>query len=132
MVVALPPSHPLTGRDRLTPKALTGQKWVAFDRDLIIRREVDRFLKRHNVELEVVLEFDNIEAIKGAVELGSGLAILPRPALERELKSGSLVALPLSPPELVRPLGLLQRRGRKPSALAADFMIFLQQEGVQP
>jgi DNA-binding transcriptional LysR family regulator len=67
MVVACHPDHRFAKKSTLAPAQLTGENFVAFDRDLAIRREVDRFLKRHNTAVEVVLEFDNIESIKRAV-----------------------------------------------------------------
>ncbi len=56
-------------------------KLVAFDPALSIRRATDRFLRQHAVQVETVLEFDNIENIKRAVELPGGAAILPEPTL---------------------------------------------------
>jgi DNA-binding transcriptional LysR family regulator len=63
--------------------------------------------------VEVALEFDNVEAIKRAVEVGSGISILPAPTLEREAQSGSLVKLLLDAEEFVRPMGIIYRRGRR-------------------
>ena len=68
------------------PVAAHGAKYIHFDKDLIIRREVDRFFRDHGVNVEVVLEFDNIENIKKAVELGAGVALLPEPTLRREVE----------------------------------------------
>jgi DNA-binding transcriptional LysR family regulator len=40
------------------------------------------------------LEFQGVETIKRCVEVGLGIAPLPRIAVEAELRSGQLVALP--------------------------------------
>lgn len=61
MVVACLPDHPLANREPLPLALLAGEKFVAFDQGLTIRREIDRFLRRHGITVEVVLEFDNIE-----------------------------------------------------------------------
>ena len=88
MVVACPRGHPLARFKRINPARLDGEKFVAFDKGLVIRREVDRFLRDHGVETEVVLEFDNIENIKKAVEVGTGVALLPEPTLRQEVQRG--------------------------------------------
>lgn len=129
MVLACYPDHPFTRRKEINPATLSGKKFVAFNKKLVIRREIDRFLKKHAADPEVVLEFDNIEAIKNAVEVGSGISLLPRPTLDREVRTGTLVAIPLSVNGLVRPLGILHRRGRKLNRQILRFIELLQNEG---
>jgi len=53
MQLAVPPSHPLAGRDQVYPADLNGIEYVAFDEDLSIRRELDRFLRAEGVEVHV-------------------------------------------------------------------------------
>jgi len=128
MVVACPPGHPL-GREReIELSRISGEKYVGLDRGLIIRKEIDRFLKRRGVQVDVVQEFDNIEAVKRAVEVGSGISLLPRITLEREVQMGTLRAIPFSGKPLVRPLGILQRRGSHPDDNAALFIRLLREE----
>ncbi|HEU5116204.1 MAG TPA: LysR family transcriptional regulator, partial [Isosphaeraceae bacterium] len=83
MVVVVPPGHRLAGLGSVGVKELDGESFVAFDTDLAIRRVIDRFLRKRGVHVDVTLEFDNIEHIKRAVEVHSGVAILPEPTLER-------------------------------------------------
>lgn len=128
MVVALPPSHTLVRAREIDLSQIAGEKYVGLDRGLVIRREIDRFLKRRGIEVDVVQEFDNIEAVKRAVEVGSGLSILPRVTLEREIQTGSLRAVPFTGKPLWRPLGILQRRGGHPGANVALFIRLLRQE----
>ncbi len=116
MVVVCAPGHPFAGLKEIDPARLAGQPFVAFDRGLRVRREVDRFLRRHGAAVRVEMEFDNIEAIKKAVEIGPGLSLLPSPTIEREVRAGSLAQVPLKATTFVRPLGLVRRRGRPLSA----------------
>ena len=46
------------------------------------------------------MHFDNIQTIKEAVILGSGVSIIPRRILQAELAEGRLRAVPLSEPGL--------------------------------
>ena len=123
-VLTCAPGHPLARNLAVEPPHLQGVKYVGFDRGLTIRRKVDRFLREQKVAVDVVLEFDNIENIKKAVESEAGVALLPEPTVRREVQAGTLVARPLAGCRLIRPLGIIQRRQRKPS-LAAQLLIDL-------
>jgi DNA-binding transcriptional LysR family regulator len=127
MVVACAPSHPFVAEGRVKVSQLDGLKYVGFDRDLVIRRKVDRFLRDHGVSVDVVLEFDNVENIKQAIEIAAGVALLPLPALQREVRSGTLAAIPLKDARFARPLGILHRRNPKPSPNAQRFIELLRQ-----
>jgi DNA-binding transcriptional LysR family regulator len=70
----------------------------------------------------VVHEFDNCEHIKRAVEVGSGVSILPEPTLRRELAQGSLVSLSPTASDWKRPLGFIHRRNRQLSTAAERFI----------
>jgi DNA-binding transcriptional LysR family regulator len=126
MVLACSPVHALAPDLAIRPEQLDGIKYIHFDKDLTIRREVDRFLRDHGVTVEVVLEFDNIENIKKAVEMGAGVALLPEPTLRREVEEHSLVGRPLLGCRLVRPLGIIHRRHLKPSHSALQFVDMLR------
>lgn len=109
MVVAVHPGHRFARLAEIEVGQLDGEKFVAFDPDLAIRRAVDRFLRKHGVQVETALEFDNIEHIKRAVEIPGGVSILPLPTLERELRSGTLVAVRFRGPSPTRPLAIIHR-----------------------
>lgn len=110
MAVVVNPRHRFVGESAVEIGRLDGERFVAFDADLRIRKYIDRTLRKHGVQVEVQLEFDNIENIKRAVsELPNGLTILPLPTLERELEAGTLVALPLRDHRITRPLAIVHR-----------------------
>ncbi len=131
MVAVCHPSHRLASARKLPLSSLQGEPFVGFNRDLVIRREIDRFLRQHRVAVDVTLEFDNVEAIKRAVEIGSGISILPLPTLDRELAARSLVAIPFSKASLDRPLGIIHRRGRQFDAVTAAFISELQHDNAR-
>jgi DNA-binding transcriptional LysR family regulator len=136
MVVACPPTHRLarlaTEQGGVRPGDLAHERFVAFDRELPARREIDRFLRRHGVEVDVTAEFDNIETIKQAVDEGAGIAIVPEPTLRREVQRRTLVRAPfiLSPgePPLVRPLSIVHRRNRRLNPAVTEFIKLLQDD----
>lgn len=131
MTVAAAPSHPLAARRLLYPADLAGQAFVAFDPDLSIRRELDRFFDRHGIQIQVVMQFDNIQTVKEAVALGSGLSILPSRTMQAELEQGRLVSIPLDAPELARPVGIVHRRRKVFSRAAQMFLALLQEQPLE-
>jgi DNA-binding transcriptional LysR family regulator len=125
MVVVCAPNHPLAAAASLAIKQLDGQEMVGFDENLRIRREIDKVLSAHAVSVRVVMEFDNIETLKRAVEINTGFSLLPEPTVAREVQLGSLVAIPLASVKMVRPLGILHRRGVDLGATTRRFIQFL-------
>ena len=135
MVLVVPPAHRLAGQDWAPVSAIDGEKFVGFTTELTIRRQIDRWLKQAKVSVHVVHEFDNIENIKRAVEIGAGIAILPAPTLRREWESGSLWAVQLAldhnPPDRPlwsRPLGIVHKRHKTLSTAANKFVELLHEE----
>jgi len=59
-----------------------------------------------------MMEFDNIETIKRAVEINSGISILPRTAIVQELGSGTINAIPFSNENFIRPTGIIVRKNK--------------------
>ncbi len=127
MVVAMAPTHSLARHEAIAPAQLEGHQFVGFDEDLPISRAVARFLRENSVEVDLVMRFDNIGMMKEAVMLGSGLSILPEPMLHLEVTQGRLRAVPLKPPGLVRPLGIIHLRGKKFNRSAKAFLELLKE-----
>ena len=94
-----------------------------------MRRQIDRFLRKHEVDMTVVAEFDNIENIKQAVEDGAGVAILPVPTLRQEVLRHALVTVPFRTSAdgapLVRPLSIVHRRKRRLNPAVTAFIKLL-------
>jgi len=126
MVLVAHPAHRLARRRSIAADDLDGEKFVAFDHDLAIRKAIDRALKQQNVKVSVVMEFDNVETIKQAIGISAGLAILPRPTVLKEIGMRTVVALPLPLPGLVRPIGIIHRRGKRLTPAVARFIEQLQ------
>ena len=128
MVLVCSRQNRLAGRKRLPLAELAGQNVIGFDSELTIRREIDRVLHSHGAEVRVVMEFDNIETIKRAIEIDAGVALLPEPTVRREVEAGTLCTVPLATDELVRPLGIIYRRGKELGSTARRFIELLQNE----
>lgn len=125
MVLACAPKHPLASRLAIPVRDLAGLPYVHFDKNLVVRRRVDKFLREEGVSVEVVAEFDSIENIKQAVSIGAGVALLPEPTIRREIKARSLVGVRLFGCDFTRPLAIIHRRGQRLSGAAKRFMELL-------
>lgn len=113
LVLIMPPGHPFAKRGTAVEvKELAGQKVIGFDPDIPTRKAVDQILRDHKMEIEPVMEFDNIETVKRAVEIDHGIAIVPEATVVQELRLGTLVALSFKAKEFTRPLAILHRKGR--------------------
>ena len=77
------------------------------DPELVIARELDTFFRAHGVSIRKVMQFDNVETIKQAVEVGAGLSILPQPTIRREVERGTLKEIRLKAAGLERPIGIV-------------------------
>ncbi|MBM4005722.1 MAG: LysR family transcriptional regulator [Planctomycetes bacterium] len=127
MVVVCAPTHPLASRESVSLSDLRGLPMVSFDSDLEIRHEIDRALASERVEVQVVMEFDNTETIKRAVEIDAGIGLLPAPTVDQEIQAGSLRALLLLGAQILRPVGIIQRRGKELGKTARRFLQLLQE-----
>ena len=125
MVVACGAGHPLGGHPGLAPHDLDNIDFIAFDEDLPISRDIERFLRDHAVKVHVVMRFDNIQSMKEALRLGSAVSILPAPMLQSEVNEGRLKTISLSSP-LFRPLGIIHRRRRNFPRAAQVFLELLR------
>ncbi len=126
MVLACHPRHRLAKLKTVGFAHLAGEAYVGFDSELVVGKKIERYLKNHGANVKPVLRFDNIEAIKRAVEAGSGVSVLPQPTLEHELRLGTLAAAPFAKQSFVRPMGIVYRRGRKLYANTEAFIEVLK------
>jgi DNA-binding transcriptional LysR family regulator len=112
MVLACSPRHPMAGEKEIDIHRLQFERFIAFDKDVPTRVWIDGILSRYNTVVKPVMEFDNVETIKRAVEINAGVSILPEPTITQEVVGGTLRAIPFSNERFVRPTGILVRKAR--------------------
>jgi DNA-binding transcriptional LysR family regulator len=132
MMFVCAPGHPLARSAAVRPEQLKGLAFVAFTKDLMIRRCVDQFLRKQGVLVKVVSGFDTIENIKRAIEVDQGISLLPEPTFRQEVRAGTLVGRPLDGGRLVRPIGIIHRRQPRLSHAALRFVELLRECGNVP
>ncbi|MGE0680557.1 MAG: LysR family transcriptional regulator [Candidatus Binatia bacterium] len=126
LVLICAPQHPFAQMSRIPFKKLQGEKFVGFERDVATRRALDRTFRQHNIKVQYVMEVDNIDTIKRIVEIGSGVSIVPEPSIEQEVKNDTLKAIQFADEVLMRPLGIISKRGRRFTPAAQEFIDLLK------
>jgi len=131
LVLICHPNHPFAKRKSLKLNALNGQKFVGFEREIPTRKALDRLFKEHHVTVEYVIEFDNVETVKRAVEIDYGVAIVPETTIRQEVANQTLVALHFEEGDFPRPLALIHTRSKVLSP-AMKKLIALLKEPISP
>jgi DNA-binding transcriptional LysR family regulator len=126
LVVVVAPEHPFATRTKVSLKDVGTQKFIAFDAETPTRKAIDKIFRELNLEITPVMEFDNIEVIKRAVEIEAGISIVPRNTVLQEEKNGTLKLLEISDGKYDRPLGILYRYGRVLSPAINRFLEVLR------
>jgi len=112
LVLITHPQHPLAKRSEIELRELQGHKFIGFDPDIPTRKAVDHIFRENKLEIEPVMEFDNIETVKRAVEIDHGIAVVPQATVMQEGRQGSLAIVTFKGKEFTRPLAILHRKGR--------------------
>lgn len=126
LVVICSPRHEFAKLPEVMPEQLAEQPYVSREMGSGTRDVVDDYIRRARLlpdDLNTVMELGSPEAIKGAVEADLGIAIVSRATILKELKLGSLVAVPLQP-RLIRPLSLVYAHDKFRSRLLETFLDF--------
>jgi DNA-binding transcriptional LysR family regulator len=127
MVLVCHPHHALAKAKVIKLKNLNGQKFVSFESDLPTRRMLDKLFKDHGVKVEHVREFDNIETVKRAVEIDSGISILGEETVRQEVADGTLAAIRVEGNPM-RQLAAIYRKGKVLSPAMKKFLELLKEK----
>jgi LysR family transcriptional regulator, transcriptional activator of the cysJI operon len=112
LVLACSPKHPLAAHSHIDIHKLQFERFISFEEGVPTRIWIDGIFQRYNIVIRPVMEFDNVETVKKAVEINSGVSILPRPAMLQELATGTIKAIEFENERFVRPTGIIVRRDR--------------------
>ncbi len=127
LVLICHPQHPFAKAKTVKLKSLAGQKFISFEPDIPTRKALDRILKESNVEVSHVMEFDNIETVKRAVEIDAGISIVPHGTILQEIAKQTLVQVPLDGGEFFRPLAAIYKKNKVLSPAAKEFLAILKE-----
>ncbi|MDB6024628.1 MAG: transcriptional regulator, LysR family [Verrucomicrobiales bacterium] len=126
LVLICHPNHPLAKQKNVKLNQLAGQKFIAFEPDIPTRKAIDKILKDNGVEVQTVMEFDNIETVKRAVEIEAGIAIVPQGTITQEVSKQTLAEVKIEGIELYRPLAAIYKKNKVLSPAMKQFLSILK------
>lgn len=128
LVLVCHPKHPLAKHKDVRLKALSGQKFIGFEPDTPTRAALDRLLRENHVQVQHVMEFDNVETVKRAVEIDAGVAIVPEGTVTQEVAKQTLARVGLENGAFHRPLAVIYKKTKVLSPAMKQFLAYLKQD----
>ena len=126
LVLICHPSHPLARSKGIRLSSLAGQKFIGFEPDIPTRKAIDKILKDQNVEVHHVMEFDNIETVKRAVEIDAGISIVPQGTISQEVSKQTLAEVRIEDADFYRPLAAIYKKNKVLSPAMRQFISILK------
>jgi DNA-binding transcriptional LysR family regulator len=128
LVLICHPQHPFAKQKSMKLKSIAGQKFIGFEPDIPTRKALDKILKENFVEVQTVMEFDNIETVKRAVEIDAGISIVPQSTIGQEVSKQTLAAVQLDDGEFFRPLAAIYKKNKVLSPAMKQFLSILKED----
>ncbi|MGA1979742.1 MAG: LysR family transcriptional regulator [Sedimentisphaerales bacterium] len=112
LVLVCSPNHLLAGESQIDIHKMQFERFIAFEKDTPTRRWIDNILQRYNIVVRPVMEFDNVETIKRAIEINAGISILPEAVVLQEVAGGTIKTIPFLNERFFRPTGIIVRKDK--------------------
>ena len=127
MVLICHPQHVLARHKTVKTSQIAGEKFIAFEPDIPTRKAIDKVLKDHGITLHPVMEFDNIETVKRAVEIDAGIAIVPLSTVVQEVAKQTLAQVPFEDADFYRQLAIIYKKNKVLSPAMKQFISLLKE-----
>jgi LysR family transcriptional regulator, transcriptional activator of the cysJI operon len=127
LVLICHPQHPFAKLKTVKLKSLATQKIIGFEPDIPTRKALDKILREYGVEAKHVMEFDNVETVKRAVEIDAGVSIVPQGTIAQEISKQTLVAVPIGDGDFFRPLAAIYKKNKVLSPAMKQFLTILKE-----
>ncbi len=127
LVLICHPQHPFAKQKAIKLKSLAGQKVIGFEPDIPTRKALDKILREYGVEIKHVMEFDNVETVKRAVEIDAGISIVPIGTVTQEIAKNTLAAVQIEEGEFYRPLAAIYKKNKVLSPAMKQFLSTLKE-----
>jgi DNA-binding transcriptional LysR family regulator len=126
LVLICHPQHPFAKQKSIKLKQLVDQKVIGFEPDIPTRKALDKILREYGVEIKHVMEFDNVETVKRAVEIDAGISIVPLGTVTQEINKQTLASVVIEDGEFYRPLAAIYKRNKVLSPAMKQFLTILK------
>ena len=128
LVLLTSPAHPLAGRQEISMAEFGRQTVIAHNDPSPARERVLRLSEQRHAPINIQMSFPSLDGIKRAVEMGLGVALLPRRCALAEISRGQLAVVRVPQLRLPRQVRLVYRRSGELSRAAAAFLDAAKQE----
>ncbi len=127
LVVIVGPSDPLAHNKVFdVKKDIENTRWIVREKgsgtEAVFRERMSEYLDK----MQVVMEMNNPEAIKRAVESGVGVACLSSLTVCREVENGWLRSLRVAGVNMKRKLQIISRKDMEKSVILSEFLAFCE------
>jgi len=127
LVLICHPQHPFAKQKSIKLKHLVDQKVIGFEPDIPTRKALDKILREYGVDVKHVMEFDNVETVKRAVEIDAGISIVPLGTVTQEVAKQTLAAVEIEDGEFFRPLAAIYKKNKVLSPAMKQFLSILKE-----
>lgn len=131
LVLLTHPSHALASRKRVSIEEVGRQVVIAHNDPSPTRERVLRLYERRHASINIQISLPSLDGIKRAVEMGAGVAVLPRRCALTEIERGDLVAVKIPELSARRTVRLVFRKGGELSHAATAFLHVVRASGVR-
>jgi len=104
---------------------LNKRKFIGFIKEIPTRSAIDAILKDHDVEVNIVHDYANVETLKRSLELGECISLLPENTVQQEIRNKDLVSIPITEGPFYRETGIIIRKDRPLSQAAKEAIKYL-------
>lgn len=127
LTLVVPPKHPLAKKREVDVADLGAESFVAHIVESPFRRRVIELFARNRTVLNMPTEMPTIESIKRFVQMGMGVAIVPRMCVAWEIDHGWMKEVKVRQLNLPRHVYLVSRRGARLPHAAAELVRILKE-----
>ncbi len=112
LVLICAPENPLAKLKVVQPRDISRQRLISFCSETSTRKASERFFHDLKINFAPAIEMGNIETLKHAVEVNSGIALVPHTTVQQEIKIGALVRVELKSKPFMRKLGIIHHKNK--------------------
>jgi len=130
LVLIVPAGHPWTLRHAVTLADVVGEPFILREEGSGTRRMLEWHLGQHRIQLadlQVALTLGSTEAVKAGVEAGAGVSIVSRLSLGAELRTGSIVSVPIGDIRMARTFILVYPKLSYRKVVVETFLTFCRE-----
>lgn len=122
LALIVAPDRALAQKKIVSVRELGAESFIAHNVPSPYRERVIRTFEKYKTPLNISMEMPTLESIKRFVELGMGVALVPRLTAQNEIARGQVVALTVKEMKFERRLHLVYRKGGTLSHASRAFL----------